>query len=258
MPTILHKTGELCFEVDHAQSIKQVRRTLKRAAKIFGTSFFFMLFRSGKSIPAPVQLVGTNCPERFQQYYDQQRVIGVDPIVMSALTTRGVFRWDGKHLTERKRILRRERIACDIEFGFSCTDHGPDGSQLLLCFCGSTPIAPDPEDWDKTTSASMMLASLTHRTLIRLARRGAAGDAEKPRLTVAEFQALQLTASAMTAKQVATKLGVKPETVRYYLSRAAEKLGAASRREAVTKALEKGLIDTRTFSTVGFSDRGVF
>jgi DNA-binding CsgD family transcriptional regulator len=146
-----------------------------------------------------------------------------------------------------------------MEFGFSCADHGPDGSQLLLCFCGSTPIAPAPEDWDKTTSASVMLASLTHRTLIRLARRGAAaGEAEKPRLTVAEFQALQLTASAMTAKQVATKLGVKPETVRYYLSRAAEKLGADSRREAVTMALEKGLIDTRTFSTVGFSDKGVF
>lgn len=255
MPKILHQTGELCFQLDHAQSIEQVRVTLKRATSVFGTSFFFVVFRSGKSISPPVQLVITNYPKRFQQYFDKQRAIEFDPIVMHALTTAGAFRWDGKYRTERELDLQRECIACGMEFGYSCGDRGPDGSQLLLCFCGSKPIAQNPDDWNHTASAAVMLASLAHRTLTRIAKRGAlTTSAAKSRLTIAELQALQMTASAMTAKQVGAMLGVKPETVRYYLSRAAEKLGVRSGREAVAKALAEGLVETRVFPMVGFSE----
>ncbi|MES2489774.1 MAG: LuxR family transcriptional regulator [Pseudomonadota bacterium] len=255
MSKILHKTGELCFEIDHAQSIEQVRVALKHATSVFGASFFFVVFRSGKSISPPVQLVITNYPKRFQQYFDQQRAIEFDPIVMHALTTTGAFRWDGKYRSEKELALQRECIANGMEFGFSCGDRGPDGSQLLLCFCGKKPIAPEPADWDHTASASVMLASLAHRTLTRIAKRGtSAGSTGKSKLTIAELQALQMTASAMTAKQVAGMLGVKPETVRYYLSRAAAKLGVESSREAVAKALADGLVETRVFPMVGFSE----
>lgn len=255
MPEILHKTGELCFQLDHAQSIEQVNTTLKNAAGVFGTSFFFVVFRSGKSISPPVQLVITNYPKRFQQYFDKQRAIEFDPIVMHALTTTAAFRWDGKYRTEKELALQRECIACGMEFGFSCGDRGPDGSQLLLCFCGKKPIAPNAEDWNQTASSSVMLASLAHRTLTRIAKRGTSvASTGKSQLTTAELQALQMTASAMTAKQAGAMLGVKPETVRYYLSRAAEKLGVSSGREAVAKALAEGLVETRVFPMVGFSE----
>lgn len=255
MSKILHKAGELCFQLDHAQSIEQVRAVLKQATSVFETSFFFVVYRSGKSISPPVQLVITTYPKRFQQYFDKQRAIEFDPIVMHALTTTGAFRWDGKYRTERELALQRECIACGMEFGFSCGDRGPDGSQLLLCFCGKKPIAQDPDDWSQTASASVMLASLAHRTLIRIAKRGASEASKgKSKLTTAELQALQMTASAMTAKQVGALLGVKPETVRYYLSRAAEKLGVSNGREAVAKALADGLVETRIFPMVGFSE----
>jgi DNA-binding CsgD family transcriptional regulator len=255
MSRILHQAGELCFQLDHAQSIEQVRAALKLGARLFDASFFFVVFRAGKSISPPVQLVITDYPQRFQQYFDAQRAIEFDPIVKHALTTTGAFRWDGKYRTERELALQRECIACGMEFGISCGDRGPDGSQLLLCFCGSKPIAPAPDDWAQVSSASVMLASVAHRTLSRIARRGAApAAAGKSRLTVAELQSLQMTASAMTAKQVAAMLGVKPVTVRYYLARAAEKLAVASGREAVAKALAEGLVETRSFPMVGFAE----
>jgi DNA-binding CsgD family transcriptional regulator len=255
MAKVLHKTAELCFQLDQAQSIDQVRAALENAAALFETQFFFVVLRSGKSISPPVQLVITTYPKRFQQYFDEQRAIEFDPIVMHALTTTGAFRWDGKYRTERELALQRACIANGMGFGFSCGDRGADGSQLLLCFCGSTPIAPEPADWEHVASASVMLASLAHRTLSRIARRGASSEARlKTPLTVAELQALQMTASAMTAKQIAVSLGVQPVTVRYYLARAAEKLGVASSREAVAKALAEGLVETRVFPMVGFSD----
>lgn len=255
MSKVLHAAAELCLQLDQAQSIPQVRSALEQAAGIFGASYFFVVLRSGKSISPPVQLVVTSYPKRFQLYFDAQRAIEFDPIVRHALTTTGVFRWDGLYRSERELALQRECIDCGMEFGFSVGDRGPEGSELLMCFCGSQPIAPQADDWNQTSAAAVMLASLTHRTLSRVARRGAAaGKAEKSKLSPAELQALQLTASAMTAKQAAEAMGVKPETVRYYLSRAAEKLGVASGREAVAKALEEGLVDTRVFPRVGFSE----
>ena len=252
MYKVLHATAELCFELDHAQSVEQVRATLKKATEHFGASYFFVVFRSGKSISPPVQLVITTYPKRFQQYFDKHRCIEFDPIVMHALTTTGPFRWDGLYRTPREIALHEACIEYGMEFGFSCGDRGPEGSQLLLCFCGKNPMAAGPGEWEKTASAAVMLASLAHRTLARATRRSAIQN--KPQLSDAELQALQMTASAMTAKQVAAKLGVQPVTVRYYLNRAVTKLGVSSTKEAVTKALEEGLVDTRTFPRVGFSD----
>jgi DNA-binding CsgD family transcriptional regulator len=59
-------------------------------------------------------------------------------------------------------------------------------------------------------------------------------------------------ATAMTAKEVADVLGVQERTVRYYLDRAAEKLGVTSRKEAVLKAVADGIIDLRKFPQAGF------
>jgi DNA-binding CsgD family transcriptional regulator len=251
---ILHGTAELCFQLDQAQSVEQMRAALKSASALFDASYFFVVYRSGKAIGRPVQLVITDYPRRFQRYFDEQRAIEFDPIVMHALTVTGAFRWDGLYRSERELALQRECVACGMEFGFSCGDRGPDGSQLLLCFCGKRPIAPAPEDWERAASASAMLAAVAHRTFIRIARRSASPALKgKSRLTAAELQALQMTASAMTAKQVAAMMGVKPVTVRYYLDRAAHKLGVKSGKEAVAQALAEGLVDVRVFPRVGFA-----
>ena len=251
---ILHAIAELCFEIDRAQSIEEVRAALKRATELFGASYFFLVLRSGKSISPPVQLVITTYPKRFQAYFDEHRVIEFDPVVMHALSTGKPFRWDGLYRSERELALQRHCISCGMEFGFSCPDRGPEGSQVLMCFCGSRPIATGAGEWEQTSSASVMLASVAHRTLIRIARKGATTTpVEQAQLTGPELQALQMTAAAMTAKQVAAMLGVKPETVRYYLSRAASKLGVENGKEAVAKALASGLVDTRVFPMVGFS-----
>lgn len=251
---ILHAMAELCFRVDQAQSIEQVRAALGKATTLLGASYFFLVLRSGKSISPPVQLVITTYPKRFQAYFDEQRAIEFDPVVMHALTTSKPFRWEGLYRSERELALQRHCVTCGMEFGFSCPDRGPEGSQLLMCFCGSSPIATGDGEWEQVSSASVMLASVAHRSLIRIARKGAAiTPAEQAQLSGPELQALQMTASAMTAKQVAAMLGVKPETVRYYLSRAAAKLGVANGKEAVAKALAAGLVDTRVFPMVGFS-----
>lgn len=253
MTEILHAAADLCFQMDKAQSVVPVREVLRQAIDPFGVSFFLFGLRTGKNISPPAQIVQSNYPKRWQRYYDDQLAYQFDPIFNFALTTTGAFRWDGRHHTEKQLALRRMSVACGMEFGFSCTDRGADGSMALLSFCGGRPIAPAPEDWDRTATAAAMLAAATHRAFIRLAMaRMARAEIAKQALSESERRALEMTAAAMTAEQIAGVLGVRRGTVRYYLDRAAEKLGTATRKEAVTKALAEGIIDTRQFPIAGF------
>jgi len=255
MSRILHRTAELCFELEKADTPAAVRAVLRQATELFGAAFYFIVMRSGKTISPPVQLVLTTYPKKFQRYFDEHGAIEYDPIVRHALSIPGgSFRWDGRYHSERELALHQVCVDCGMAYGFSCGDRGADGSLALLCFCGSQPIAPDPRDWEHTAAAAVLLASSGHRALMRMAQRRSAHTSPDPRhLSNAELRALQMTAMAMTADQVAEMMGVKRGTVRYYLDRAAEKLGAASRKEAVAKAIAQGIVDTRTFPMTGFS-----
>jgi DNA-binding NarL/FixJ family response regulator len=62
------------------------------------------------------------------------------------------------------------------------------------------------------------------------------------RLTPREAEVLQAVSAGLTNKAIALKLGVSEHTVKFHLSAAMSKLGAASRAEAVALAIQRGLI----------------
>jgi DNA-binding NarL/FixJ family response regulator len=82
-------------------------------------------------------------------------------------------------------------------------------------------------------SATALLQQLRHD-------HGAAPSPE--RLTRREAEVLQTVSAGLTNKAIALKLGVSEHTVKFHLSAAMSKLGAASRAEAVALAIQRGLI----------------
>jgi DNA-binding CsgD family transcriptional regulator len=109
------------------------------------------------------------------------------------------------------------------------------------------------ELWEQTAAAATLLASTTNRTVSRIVEpRTGRSTVFGQELSDAERKSLQMMAAAMTAKEAAAVLKVQPRTVRYYLNRAAAKLGVESRKEAVLKALAEGIIDLRHFPPAGF------
>lgn len=243
----------LCFQMEKAHSFDAVRELLRAAATSFGASFYLFGIRTGRNISPPQQRVITNYPEAWQLYYDKQGAFAFDPVLNKALQFVGTFRWDGLHRDERQMALRRQSIANGMEFGFSCSDRGPQWSFAILSFCGDRRIAPEAEQWEATAAGTALLAATANKAVSRIieaknARGGIHGEA----LTETELKSLELMAAAMTAEQAAVVLKVRPRTVRYYLDRAAEKLGVETRREAVMMALAQGIIDTRHFPNAGF------
>ncbi len=68
----------------------------------------------------------------------------------------------------------------------------------------------------------------------------AAGDAEP--LTEREVQVLELIAKGLTNRDIGGLLGISAHTVKFHVAQVLDKLGAASRAEAVGSALRLGLI----------------
>ncbi len=66
--------------------------------------------------------------------------------------------------------------------------------------------------------------------------------ATRMKLTAREREVLSLSAGGMTAKQIASQLGLSPKTVEHTLERARKSLGAMSTAEAVAKSIVYGLV----------------
>jgi len=62
-------------------------------------------------------------------------------------------------------------------------------------------------------------------------------------LTDREFEVLQLLSKGMTNKEIAVELVITERTVKFHISSILGKLGAGNRTEAVTIAVQRGLVD---------------
>ena len=91
-------------------------------------------------------------------------------------------------------------------------------------------------------------AAITRKTAAKLM----AGIARAPRsspksglhLTPKELGVLGLVADGLTNRKISQRLSVSENTVKYHLRNIMQKLGAQNRTEAVTIAIQNGLLDT--------------
>ena len=93
---------------------------------------------------------------------------------------------------------------------------------------------------DVDQGKSVLDAALTHKLMARIAE----GRTEAPleELTPRELEILTLTGKGFTNKAIGAQLGISERTVQNHLARIFEKLQAASRTEAVMRAVSMGLI----------------
>lgn len=80
--------------------------------------------------------------------------------------------------------------------------------------------------------------AIAPRLIARVAQHGSVGDA----LTEREVEVLRLAARGLTNKQIGHDLAISDRTVQNHLANMFAKLGVASRTEAVTAALQRGVI----------------
>jgi DNA-binding NarL/FixJ family response regulator len=105
-------------------------------------------------------------------------------------------------------------------------------------------IAPDELAQAVQTVARgeiLVQPQLAGRLLSRFGRQGR-GDARHDRLTTRELEVLRLLVRGLRNKEIAARLYVSERTVNFHLANIYQKLNVSGRTEALSKALEQGLI----------------
>ena len=254
MADVIQTIAERCVQIQKASSWTEARGCLQSFAEALGASYFLFGVRTGKRISPPEQVIVSNYPKAWQNYYDGHGAFAYDPVFLKSLQMSGTFRWDGLHKDEKQLLLRQESIRNGMEFGISCPDLGADSSMAILSFCGNKPIATEHTDWETFATSVALYTATTHKVIVRIIENRRAQQAKSAApLTESEARALELMAGGNTLEEAATDMRVTERTVRYYLDRAAVKLGVPTRKEALLKALAGGIIDVRRFPTAGFS-----
>ncbi|GCE18782.1 helix-turn-helix transcriptional regulator [Dictyobacter kobayashii] len=107
-------------------------------------------------------------------------------------------------------------------------------------------IAPDElAQAVRTVARGEMLVQpqLAGRLLSRFGRQGR-GNNRYDTLTTRELEVLRLLARGLRNKEIAARLYVSERTVNFHLANIYQKLGVSGRTEALSKALEQGLVTT--------------
>ena len=87
-----------------------------------------------------------------------------------------------------------------------------------------------------------LVASTVMRHVAAQGRPGAAATTQAAALTTREREVLRQLAHGMSNKEIAAALGVTERTVKFHVASLFTKLGAGNRTEAVTRAVQAGLV----------------
>ncbi|MDW8325695.1 MAG: response regulator transcription factor [Anaerolineales bacterium] len=138
--------------------------------------------------------------------------------------------------------LRREAPTCNV---LALAEPGTNARMLAALQVGARGCLPKTVGGAELAEALANVASgeiivppaATAALLDRLR-----GESAPVSLSPREADVLRGVAAGLTNKAIALKLGISEHTVKFHLSGAMTKLGAASRAEAVASALRRGLI----------------
>lgn len=216
-----------------------------RRCEAFATSEGFRYFMFGIVVPRlegrSIQCILTNYPRDWLRMYDNFQYIQLDPVAARLLTSIGPFAWDELPVTGTKvRTFWNRAARFGLRHGYTVPVHGPRGQHAILGLSGTDnplPVEHRKERFERTWSFAIQL-------LVEVFGAYLQQDAAsiKP-LTPKQRNALTLIARGCSIREIGKNLRLHPRTVEYHLRGALERLGAATREQAIVRALFTGDID---------------
>lgn len=166
-------------------------------------------------------------PESWVAEYTREGMMLDDPVMRWLYGHAGACRWGALDLPDPRGILARA-AAHGMHFGVAVAqvDPGPKGQRSFGSFARA-----DREFTDEEIDKLSLLVGHLHET-----------SATPTNLTEAELEALRMVKEGLLLKEIANQLGVSEGAVKQRLKNARLKLGARNGSQAVSIAVEAGLI----------------
>jgi LuxR family quorum-sensing system transcriptional regulator SolR len=212
---------------------------LAKAANELGFEYCALGMRLPLPFSNPRTVMFNNYPQAWQQRYQAEQYLRIDPTVAQGLTSTRPMLWS-EALFASSRPLWEDARAHGLQFGWAQPTHDLKGVASLLTFARSGE-AIDCSEYQAKVQQMQWLAQAAHAALSNILAAKPDGVASI-RLTEREVEVLRWAADGKTASESAEILGISERTVIFHIDNALRKLGAANKTAGVLKAAMLRLI----------------
>lgn len=224
-------------ELERQPDRNGVRLALRKLTRASGFDAFTYVCNGGTEITGM-----SNYQAQWQMHYLERNFTVVDPVVRLARQYMRPFCWsrtDPAFQDSATRWFFDQAKEFGISSGLTIPIPASYGRFAMLTMVSAESKTAERVKLDNPVRA-ITAAALVHVWLAKLV----AGDraAAKPILSGRQLACLTWASLGKTTPEIAMLLQISPNTVRYYLVEAKERLGAVNTAHAVRVAVERGLI----------------
>ena len=228
---------EACAEAKTLQNLEDVGRVFLKSIGGADTSFTLGQILGVGGVIQPGPIFG-DFEHPWVKYYVENNCVRYDPVPVIAMTVHDDLIWSDIRELSSLTQCQRHLFYAASEFGLPSGVAFPvpqlDGAVFILLVASGRELTLSAVERFLIRSAAAELVRYVRlilndkdRTVLHLAPR--------------ETEVMQHILKGMTNKEIAQEIGVSPETVKDYVSRASQKLNARDRTEAAVNFVRKKL-----------------
>lgn len=231
--------------VRRAGSINDLNAAMSDVRDWYGFSHLVFLLVRPANHPNIAPLFCATYPEEWTSLYLQKNYLEVDPVIQFSQTGFLPYDWSGLDRTsEAARMFFNEAKEFGIGVnGLTVPVRGPGGERSLLSATSNL----RGKDWRTLRTSSkndlLVLSHFLHEKVLMVS--GLRKNGPHHRLSKREQQCLQLVASGIVPKRIASQLQLSESAVRLYLRSSRGKLNARTMYQAIATASFLEIIQTR-------------
>jgi|SRR4051812_19770754 len=239
---MFERVGGFVDDVSSADSEAELRAILTEITREMGFAHFALSHHVDLSRSTEPAIRIHNYPEEWERYYDRQHLGRTDPVHRACQMTAVGFAWSQLPkmipLTRRDLAVLEAAARQGLGTGFTVPAHVPgevNGSCSFATARGRTLQA-------ESLATAQLVGAFAFEAARRLAKRERQKLSDPARFSERERDCLIWVARGKSDSEIATILGISPETVHQYMKQARANYDAVSRSQLVAHALFSGTI----------------
>lgn len=192
----------------------------------------------------PSEFIGVgNIPKEYEESYADPELSRNSPVLARLKQLSHPFCYDQAMFVDSGAGQQWEhQAAFGFKSGVAMAMHMSHGRHFLLGVDREEPLPGDDLKLTRMMADLQLLGSFAQETAVRLLMPIASGEESIVELTPREIEVLRWTSAGKSAQVVGDILKIHRGTVNYHLQCAMKKLGVSGKHQAVTKAIQYGLL----------------
>ncbi|MFO2462455.1 LuxR family transcriptional regulator [Pseudomonas sp. 15FMM2] len=216
---------------------------LKINTTALGCDSVLFAYKSNNNVDNDQAIILSDYPAAWRQKYDAEKFARIDPVVSHCLTSTVPIVWfDNIYTSVQQLNFREEAKKFGLAQGVSLPIHGAAGQVgMLSARFEATPQRQLKHHLARTLPNLTLIRDYALDTFLNLLGKE---SAEEPvALTHRELEILKWSAFGKTTWEIARILSCSEANINYHFAKIRKKFNVGSRRMAIVKALQTGLLD---------------